>query len=574
MSASVTRASGATSFTNKPSTDANTNGEVSKLQSFLKSAGYFPQSKSITGTFGYITQQSLQKFQTKYSVSESRVTGPKTLALIKDISCNANTLKTPDTPVRDQGTICNSEQYKDASGVCRLLTVTCPNGQTIPAMLSCPTSTSTTNPPYKLEATAKKIFKMIVNFELIDNRYDIDGNGSIDQNDASALLNGVAVLPTKFPIEAYDKGKIASEMVVGLRPTDLSFDIDKNGKIENADVIIFTKIGDKSIDPVTLQPINNNAVDTRPATTQSTTPTAVVTAQAVTPDTTFQISFPAQDATLTTNRTYTTSWYAGNDNKADNYQVYLINQKSNEQTYLGVASQSQSSFSFTIPGNVKDGTYALNFSGKAITGGKSKAFTVITQPSVTSLTPASGKPGDIINVQGSALTNLTITLGGVAATPIYGQSVNDIPLKFSIPKGLTSGTYDLVIMQNGTQISGGLIKGFMVSEVPASTAPARSSPIYYPQWKFQNSLQNVLGASTSNTCTDLPINLFRGMEKPSVTTLQKFLINKDLLGGEPTGFYGDKTVEAVKDYQRSKGLPETGMVYDFTRSAINMETCR
>lgn len=39
-----------------------------------------------------------------------------------------------------------------------------------------------------------------------------------------------------------------------------------------------------------------------------------------------------------------------------------------------------------------------------------------------------------------------------------------------------------------------------------------------------------------------------------------------------TGFYGDKNVEAVKDYQTSKGLPITGMVHDFTRQAIKAES--
>ena len=43
--------------------------------------------------------------------------------------------------------------------------------------------------------------------------------------------------------------------------------------------------------------------------------------------------------------------------------------------------------------------------------------------------------------------------------------------------------------------------------------------------------------------------------------------------GEVTGFYGDKTIGAVKDYQMAKGLPITGMVYDATRAAIKAETC-
>jgi peptidoglycan hydrolase-like protein with peptidoglycan-binding domain len=85
----------------------------------------------------------------------------------------------------------------------------------------------------------------------------------------------------------------------------------------------------------------------------------------------------------------------------------------------------------------------------------------------------------------------------------------------------------------------------------------------------------VLGAFASNvSCTDIPRNLIRGSESSYVTTLQDFLSSKGFLKESSTGFYGDKTVEAVKDYQASKGLPVTGMVYDFTRQAIVTDTCQ
>jgi peptidoglycan hydrolase-like protein with peptidoglycan-binding domain len=85
----------------------------------------------------------------------------------------------------------------------------------------------------------------------------------------------------------------------------------------------------------------------------------------------------------------------------------------------------------------------------------------------------------------------------------------------------------------------------------------------------------VLGAFTSNTsCTDIPRNLIRGSESSYVTLLQDFLYNNGFLNESSTGFYGDKTVEAVKDYQATRGLPTTGMVYDFTRQAIYTDTCQ
>lgn len=82
----------------------------------------------------------------------------------------------------------------------------------------------------------------------------------------------------------------------------------------------------------------------------------------------------------------------------------------------------------------------------------------------------------------------------------------------------------------------------------------------------------VLGVSTM--CVDLTSNMHRGAEDTNVKKLQTFLIKKGLFVDDISGFYGDKTVQAVGDYQLSKGLPVTGMVYDFTRDAIRNETCK
>lgn len=80
--------------------------------------------------------------------------------------------------------------------------------------------------------------------------------------------------------------------------------------------------------------------------------------------------------------------------------------------------------------------------------------------------------------------------------------------------------------------------------------------------------------TTALSCVDISRNIHRGIDSASVTNLQSFLIGKGLLEGASTGFFGDKTVQAVKDYQISRGLPATGMVYDFTRYAIKEETCK
>lgn len=88
-----------------------------------------------------------------------------------------------------------------------------------------------------------------------------------------------------------------------------------------------------------------------------------------------------------------------------------------------------------------------------------------------------------------------------------------------------------------------------------------------------NSYPKVLGAFTSS-CTDLSLNMHRGAESSSVIKLQNFLQIKGLLKDKATGFFGDKTVEAVKSYQESKGLSQTGMVYGATRLAIKTDSCQ
>lgn len=90
---------------------------------------------------------------------------------------------------------------------------------------------------------------------------------------------------------------------------------------------------------------------------------------------------------------------------------------------------------------------------------------------------------------------------------------------------------------------------------------------------YLGATSQVLGVSTSATCVDISANLHRGDETSNTFKLQSFLNKTGLLVVAPSGFYGDQTIEAVKKYQAKKGLPVTGMVYDFTRQAIKAETC-
>lgn len=67
-------------------------------------------------------------------------------------------------------------------------------------------------------------------------------------------------------------------------------------------------------------------------------------------------------------------------------------------------------------------------------------------------------------------------------------------------------------------------------------------------------------------------NLSYGLENNSqVKELQEFLISKQLLTGSATGNFYDLTLSAVKKYQASMGLPQSGYVGPLTRKAINDE---
>lgn len=70
----------------------------------------------------------------------------------------------------------------------------------------------------------------------------------------------------------------------------------------------------------------------------------------------------------------------------------------------------------------------------------------------------------------------------------------------------------------------------------------------------------------------LNTNLYYGLQKNSdVTQLQEFLIDKGFLPGSSTGNFFSLTLKAVKAYQASQNINQTGYVGTLTRTAINNE---
>lgn len=75
------------------------------------------------------------------------------------------------------------------------------------------------------------------------------------------------------------------------------------------------------------------------------------------------------------------------------------------------------------------------------------------------------------------------------------------------------------------------------------------------------------------SCLNLQNNLTQGWETSEVMSLQNYLSQKGFLTVEPNGYFGPSTLSAVRRYQDSVGLPDTGIVTSATRQAVYTETC-
>lgn len=79
--------------------------------------------------------------------------------------------------------------------------------------------------------------------------------------------------------------------------------------------------------------------------------------------------------------------------------------------------------------------------------------------------------------------------------------------------------------------------------------------------------------SAASTCVDVKGNLSRGNKTSSVTSLQNFLTQKGFLKTTVNGVFDENTISALKDYQKSVGLSQTGSTGPKTREAIKKATC-
>lgn len=80
------------------STDAMTNGEVSKLQRFLaENRDIYPEGL-VTGYFGVLTEAAVKRFQNQNGIASIGIVGPQTRAAIKRLTIPPAATPTPTTP--------------------------------------------------------------------------------------------------------------------------------------------------------------------------------------------------------------------------------------------------------------------------------------------------------------------------------------------------------------------------------------------------------------------------------------------------------------------------------------------
>ncbi len=73
--------------------------------------------------------------------------------------------------------------------------------------------------------------------------------------------------------------------------------------------------------------------------------------------------------------------------------------------------------------------------------------------------------------------------------------------------------------------------------------------------------------------TSLKLGVRDNEKSGDVTSLQKMLIEKGYMKDQATGFFGNITVTAVKEFQKKKGIPSSGVAGQTTIAKIRGEVC-
>lgn len=104
-----------------------------------------------------------------------------------------------------------------------------------------------------------------------------------------------------------------------------------------------------------------------------------------------------------------------------------------------------------------------------------------------------------------------------------------------------------------------LVSGSLVLALALATPALAQSYYSYP--------------TGTSSCVSIPAGLSQGSRGTDVTNLQNFLVAQNYPGGGSwmvTGYFGAATAAAVRNFQESHGIPQTGSVDAATASAINV----
>lgn len=576
-------------------TDASTGGQVTKLQTFLASRGFLAVKKGAAlGTFGPQTKNAVMSFQKNYGIIQSGYVGPLTRSNIQTISCAVGGVDTSNLP----GTVV-------ASGSLPLLTFSSPSSGaliikgekdldidwTLASGVIDTFANTNTRIMLDLVASNGEVMSSIGNGVRLSQK----GQGNRVENDFKKAIKGRRdeVIPSgQYKLKAT------------LRYTPLSSSTEALALITKASSYAsesgWFSIVDPAPKPVikltastttipTSQPVtltwsatssSTNCIltDVAASTTQSV---GVSGSKVVTPTTTstYKLSCELTSVWPFPGMSYTTSAQKGvtitvgtattqtptptNPTPSGTFHNFLASSKDACETLIknkfgSLVGTCSIGGGCTLNGQVPTSS---NPSANPTLWGACISSPVSSQTPTTSSVPSTSTKQTTVK-----LSKPTITIKANGSRVRENQTIRSNNGTITFEWSSTGATE---CMLNGTtfETSGSKTYSGLTSTdyVFSCSNDAGTTSL-----KFSVAVSSVLGVAT--TCADLLYNLHRGHESEAVTRLQAFLSSLGLLD-EVTGFYGDKTIEAVRSYQERNGLPVTGMVYERTRALMKGEGC-
>jgi len=454
--------------------DRDTNGEVSKLQQFLaQDSSVYPEAQ-ITGFFGPLTEQALQRWQSKNNVVSSGssettgygVVGAQTRAAIAGRCGTVARGNKPsltsisprqgwtDTLITIYGSGFSAKGDGPTVGLY-------PNGSNTASTASATLSGGTSVPFVSLDGSMMQ-FKMgpvftanvpagpyevrVANSEGVgigtysNPVYFVIGPTTTTTNYTPTITGTSAKAAGNFEMDAggfaaisgsYLAGNSLSTTKVfigGIQATLLSANNENENEHSNLLSIAVppSLSAGQSYDLyVSNERGASNVVKIKILSNVSGQPSAGP----------FAITFPTTGAQLYAGETYNVTW-TGSDQNVNSYSVYLSGGQLGAEMFLGTAYTSRvsqgSSFSWTIPASLASGNfqnYQIRFSGVESPAGHATTIFGIgsqtaTQPSISITSPSSGTSVK----RNTALTWTWSTFGDTSSVDVYlvtpaGQSL-------------------------------------------------------------------------------------------------------------------------------------------------------